>query len=71
MHSPRQSPTYYSDPYTTTIENSQRREFAGMISALDEGLGNVTSKLHDKAMFDDTLFIVTTGPAAAFTVMLI
>ena len=64
VHSPRESPTLYSDPYLTTIKNRQRREFAGMISALDEGLGHVTGKLCDKSMLDDTLFIVTTGSAA-------
>ena len=37
-----------------------RRVFAGMVSAVDEGVGNVSRALKAKGMFEDTLFIVTT-----------
>eukprot|EP00930_Biecheleria_cincta_P045074 TRINITY_DN31067_c0_g1_i1.p1 TRINITY_DN31067_c0_g1~~TRINITY_DN31067_c0_g1_i1.p1 ORF type:complete len:543 (-),score=47.36 TRINITY_DN31067_c0_g1_i1:204-1763(-) len=60
VHEPRQSPQRYIDPYRLTIPDVGRREFAGMVSALDEGLGNVTAALHAKGMFDETLILVTT-----------
>eukprot|EP00316_Scyphosphaera_apsteinii_P004296 CAMPEP_0119310046 /NCGR_PEP_ID=MMETSP1333-20130426/17671_1 /TAXON_ID=418940 /ORGANISM="Scyphosphaera apsteinii, Strain RCC1455" /LENGTH=512 /DNA_ID=CAMNT_0007314163 /DNA_START=26 /DNA_END=1564 /DNA_ORIENTATION=- len=60
VHFPRQAPQNYVEPYTTTISDPHRRTFAGMIAALDEGLGNVTAALKARGMFDSTLIIVTT-----------
>ena len=36
------------------------RVFAGMLSAVDEGVGNVTKTLKAKGMWPSTIFIVTT-----------
>jgi arylsulfatase B len=36
------------------------RVFAGMLSAVDEGVGNVTKTLKAKGMWSSTIFIVTT-----------
>ena len=33
------------EPYATTIQNPTRRTFAGMLAAVDEGVGNVTAAL--------------------------
>ena len=59
----------YINPYNKSITDPHRRTFAGMISALDEGLGNVTAALAARGMLDDTLIFVTTDnvcAAAAF-----
>jgi len=60
VHGPRQAPESYVAPYAKRIADPVRRTFAGMVAALDEGLGNVTAALRARRMFDDTLFLVTT-----------
>ena len=55
VHSPRQAPESYVAPYNRTIKDPARRVFAGMVSAVDEGLGNVTAALKAKGMFEDTV----------------
>ena len=60
VHAPREAPDSYVRPYEKTIHDPSRRQFAGMIAALDEGLGNVTAALKSRGMFDSTLIIVTT-----------
>lgn len=49
VHEPRQSPEHYYDQYNATIADMERRQFAGMLSALDEGLANVTAALKESA----------------------
>lgn len=44
-----------------------RRVFAGMLSAVDEGVGNVTKALTAKGMWPSTIFIVTTDNGAPIT----
>ena len=41
-------------------QDLQRRQFAGMLSALDEGVENVTAALRESSMLQETLWIVTT-----------
>ena len=48
-----------SDP-ADTIADPGRRVFAGMLSAVDEAMANVTAALKAKGMYDDVLFVVTT-----------
>jgi arylsulfatase A-like enzyme len=57
---PNQAPQHYIDPYTSTIADKERQIFAGMLSAVDEGMGNVTAALGEAGMLDDTLILVTT-----------
>ena len=38
VHSPRQAPAHYVDPYNASIKDKNRRVFAGMVSAVDEGV---------------------------------
>ena len=70
VHEPAQAPQSYVDAYNETgpsgfIADKRRRLFAGMLSALDEGLANVTGALKANthsdgtSMFDETLFIVS------------
>ncbi|XP_077994636.1 arylsulfatase B-like [Glandiceps talaboti] len=65
---PLQAPYKYTSrfPY---IQDEKRRTFAGMVSALDDGIGNVTQALHDTGLYNNSVIIFTTdngGPAAGF-----
>ena len=57
VHSPAQCPDSYVKPYAKSIKDDERRFFAGMISAMDEGVANVTGALEKHAMLNDTLVI--------------
>ena len=44
-------------PYARTIRDKKRRIFAGMVSSLDSGIGNVTAALKRNGYLDNTLII--------------
>ena len=50
---------HYSNAYLDSIKDEKRRTFAGMLSAVDEGIGNVTSALKARGMLNKTLFVFT------------
>ena len=54
VHAPALVPAHYADAYNKTISDRKRRTFAGMLSAVDEGIGNVTAALKAKGMLDNT-----------------
>ena len=56
-------PSQYSDRFKN-VENKGRRTVAGMVAALDEGIGNVTRALKEASLWDDTLIIFSTSCAA-------
>jgi hypothetical protein len=59
VHSPDQVPQAYIDAFNATIpHDAKRRTFAGMLAALDEGIGNVTAALRAAGMLDNTLILV-------------
>ncbi|EGD83465.1 hypothetical protein PTSG_04073 [Salpingoeca rosetta] len=60
VHEPAQAPQSYIDPYTDLIPDAQRRTFAGMLSCLDEGIGNVTRALKRNGFYNNTLIVFTT-----------
>ena len=57
VHSPDEVPEHYIDPYNATIADKKRRVFAGMLSCLDEGVGNITTALARAGMADNTLVV--------------
>eukprot|EP00040_Diaphanoeca_grandis_P003760 m.25803 g.25803 ORF g.25803 m.25803 type:complete len:638 (-) comp15175_c0_seq1:193-2106(-) len=59
VHSPAQVPDSYIEPYNTSISDPVRRTFAGMLSCVDEGIGNVTAALKAAGAFENTLFVFT------------
>ena len=59
VHAPGEAPQSYIDAYNTTIEDPKRRTFAGMLSCVDEGIGNVTAALEAKGMLEDTVIVFT------------
>lgn len=67
VHVPDQVPESYMAPYHfDKVEGTNARNiFAGMLSCLDEGVGNVTRALQRKRMLDDTLIWFQTDNGAA------
>lgn len=65
---PIQAPQKYIDRFGY-IKNEHRRKFAGVVSALDDSIGNLTLALYDKGILNNTIIVFTTdngGPAAGF-----
>eukprot|EP01006_Ploeotia_vitrea_P060009 TRINITY_DN75143_c0_g1_i1.p1 TRINITY_DN75143_c0_g1~~TRINITY_DN75143_c0_g1_i1.p1 ORF type:complete len:527 (+),score=79.25 TRINITY_DN75143_c0_g1_i1:32-1612(+) len=60
VHAPSEVPHSYVVPYIGKIHDHHRRIFAGMLSCMDEGIGNVTKALKKVGMYDNTLFVFTT-----------
>lgn len=51
------------------IKNTQRQLYAGMVSALDDSVGNVVNALKKKGLYDNSIIVFTTdngGPANGF-----
>ncbi|XP_074649767.1 arylsulfatase B-like [Tubulanus polymorphus] len=59
VHGPVQVPEAYEKKYEH-VHNRMRRKYSGMVTILDEAIGNVTRALEDAGMFDDTVIIFTT-----------
>lgn len=45
----------------THIRDRTRRVYAGMVSCMDQGVGNITRALTQAGMLDNTVIIFTTG----------
>ncbi|ESO91396.1 hypothetical protein LOTGIDRAFT_182669 [Lottia gigantea] len=58
VHAPIQVPPKYSDLYPHVV-NYGRKHFSGMVTALDEAIGNITKSLQDRKMLEDTLILFT------------
>ena len=64
VHAPAQVPDRYAD---NKIKDPKRRTFAGMLSAVDEGIGNVTGALQARGMLEKTLVRCTASEATLST----
>ncbi|KAL4219483.1 hypothetical protein ACF0H5_022061 [Mactra antiquata] len=56
VHAPIEVPQRFEDMYPH-IQTDTRRKYCGMVSALDEAIGNITKTLINNNMMDDTLII--------------
>lgn len=55
VHSPLEAPVRFLDPECS--DNKDRQLYHGMVTALDEGIGNVTAALLHHGMYNNTLLI--------------
>lgn len=55
VHTPMQVPESYSAPYTALKGN--RKTYAGMLTAMDEAIGQVIATLEEQKMRDNTLIV--------------
>jgi len=58
VHEPMAVPASYLKPYAK-IKDPSRQIYAGMLSALDEGIGNITKALKSLGMFDNTVMVLS------------
>ncbi|OWF53589.1 arylsulfatase B-like [Mizuhopecten yessoensis] len=58
VHEPIMVPVEYENMYKH-IQNKGRRQFSGMVTAMDDAIGNVTQALKDYDLYNDTLIIFT------------
>lgn len=69
VHSPLQAPPEYVERFNH-IADEKRRTYAGMLSAMDDGVGVVLKKLKELELLDDTLVIFISdngGPTSQTT----
>lgn len=59
VHSPLEVPEQYTEQYKD-IYNQRRRTYAGMVTCMDEGIGNITNALQEHGLWDDTVLFFST-----------
>ncbi|KAK6176339.1 hypothetical protein SNE40_014641 [Patella caerulea] len=63
VHAPIEVPPKYANMYPY-VRNWGRQNFCGMVTILDEAIGNITQTLKDKGMYEDTLILFTADNGA-------
>lgn len=63
-HLPNQVPIEYELKYSH-IKNEERRKYLGQVSILDESIGNITMKLKELDLLDNTLIFFTSDNGGA------
>ncbi|XP_071109637.1 arylsulfatase B-like [Haliotis cracherodii] len=68
VHDPMEVPVEYFNMYPSVM-NQGRRTYSGMVTALDDAVGNVTMALKEKGLFENTLILFTAdngGPITSY-----
>jgi len=56
VHFPNEVPDVYKDMYSH-VESEERRTFLGMVTAMDDAVGNITQTLKDSGLYDNSIII--------------
>uniref|UniRef100_K1QM88 Arylsulfatase B n=1 Tax=Magallana gigas TaxID=29159 RepID=K1QM88_MAGGI len=59
VHEPLQVSLESSSDIYSKVHTESRRTYLGMVTAMDEAIGNITKALKTKGMFNDTLIVFT------------
>jgi len=57
LHEPCEVLEGYVEPYKEKVQDRTRQIYAGMVAALDEGIGKITAALEERGMLDDTIIV--------------
>ena len=63
-HEPLEVPLSYTAPFVSTIKDIRRRTYAGMVAAVDESIGNVTTALRTHDMWTNSVLVVSSDNGA-------
>ncbi|XP_071809573.1 arylsulfatase B-like [Asterias amurensis] len=63
-NNPMEAPDYYVKRFPN-IQDKKRQIFAGMVSALDDSIGNITKHLVQSGLYENTVIIFTTDNGGA------
>jgi len=56
VHGPLEVPEVYRDMYTQ-VEDEDRRTFLGMVTAMDDAVGNITEALKSSKLYEDSIIV--------------
>jgi arylsulfatase A-like enzyme len=59
VHEPMTVPERYLEPYKKTTLDPSRQIYAGMLAALDEGIGNITASLHKAGLYANSVTVLS------------
>ncbi|XP_033127696.1 arylsulfatase B-like [Anneissia japonica] len=64
VHTPLEVPSRYSLPYKNVFQDRTRQIYAGMVTCVDEAIGNITNALKEKGIYQNSVIILSTDNGA-------